>query len=70
MTVGIFILSFGLVLFKLSLMGNGPSTSMVIAIADRVGMDFGLFMVLSNCLFFAVEIVWSRSLIGVGTFVN
>ena len=70
MTVGIFILSFGLVLFKLSLMGNGPSTSMVIAIADRIGMDFGLFMVLSNCLFFAVEIVWSRSLIGVGTFVN
>ena len=70
MTVGIFILSFGLVLFKLSLMGNGPSTSMVIAIADRISMDFGLFMVLSNCLFFAVEIVWSRSLIGVGTFVN
>lgn len=70
MTVGIFILSFGLVLFKLSLMGNGPSTSMVIAIADRIGMDFGLFMVLSNCLFFAVEVVWSRSLIGVGTFVN
>ena len=70
MTVGIFILSFGLVLFKLSLMGNGPSTSMVIAIADRIGMDFGLFMVLSNCLFFAVEIIWSRSLIGVGTFVN
>lgn len=70
MTVGIFILSFGLVLFKLSLMGNGPSTSMVIAIADWIGMDFGLFMVLSNCLFFAVEIIWSRSLIGVGTFVN
>lgn len=70
MTVGIFILSLGLVLFKLSLMGNGPSTSMVIAIADRIGMDFGLFMVLSNCLFFAVEIIWSRSLIGVGTFVN
>ncbi len=70
MTAGIFILSFGLILFKLSLMGNGPSTSMVIAIADRIGVDFGIVMVVSNCLFFAVELIWSRSLIGAGTFVN
>ncbi len=51
MTAGIFILSFGLILFKLSLMGNGPSTSMVIAIAVRIGVDFGIVLVVSNCLF-------------------
>ncbi len=70
MTVGICILSLGLVLFKLSLMGNGPSTSMVIAIADRIGMDFGVLMVIINCLFFTVEGLWNRKLIGPGTFVN
>lgn len=70
MTAGIFILSFGLVLFKLSLMGNGPSTSMVIAIADRIGVDFGIVMVVTNCLFFAAEWIWGRKLIGPGTFVN
>ena len=70
MTAGIFILSFGLILFKLSLMGNGPSTSMVIAIADRIGVDFGIVMVVTNCLFFAAEWIWGRKLIGVGTFVN
>ena len=60
MTAGIFILSFGLILFKLSLMGNGPSTSMVIAIADRIGVDFGIVMVVTNCLFFAAEWIWGR----------
>ena len=70
MIIGIFIMSFGLILFKLSLMGNGPSTSMVIAIADRIGVDFGIVMVVTNCLFFAAEWIWGRKLIGVGTFVN
>ncbi len=70
MTAGICILSFGLILFKFSLMGNGPSTSMVIAIADRIGVDFGIVMVVTNCLFFAVEWLWGRKLIGPGTFVN
>ena len=70
MTAGIFILSLGLILFKLSLMGNGPSTSMVIAIAERIGIDFAIVMVISNCLFFAVEWIWNKKLIGVGTFVN
>ncbi len=70
MITGIFILSFGLILFKLSLMGNGPSTSMVIAIADRIGVDFGIVMVVTNCLFFAAEWIWGRKLVGAGTFVN
>lgn len=70
MLLGIMIMSFGLILFKLSLMGNGPSTSMVIAIADRIGIDFAIVMVVSNCLFFAVEWLWNKKLIGIGTFVN
>ena len=70
MILGIAIMSLGLILFKLSLMGNGPSTSMVIAIADRIGIDFSIVMVISNCLFFAVEWFWNRKLIGPGTFVN
>lgn len=70
MIVGIFIMSFGLILFKFSLMGNGPSTSMVIAVADRIGIDFAIVMVVSNCLFFAVEWFFNRKLIDIGTFVN
>ena len=70
MVLGICIMSLGLILFKLSLLGNGPSTSMVIAIADRIGIDFGLVMVVTNCLFFAAEWIWNKKLIGIGTFVN
>ena len=70
MLLGIMIMSLGLILFKLSLMGNGPSTSMVIAIADRIGIDFAIVMVVSNCLFFVVEWFFNKKLIDIGTFVN
>ena len=70
MLLGIMIMSLGLILFKLFLMGNGPSTSMVIAIADRIGIDFAIVMVVSNCLFFVVEWFFNKKLIDIGTFVN
>lgn len=70
MLLGIMIMSLGLILFKLSLLGNGPSTSMVIAIADRIGIDFAIVMVVSNCLFFVVECFFNKKLIDIGTFVN
>ncbi|MBE6908958.1 MAG: hypothetical protein E7474_05050 [Ruminococcaceae bacterium] len=70
MTVGIVIMAAGIVLFKLSFMGNDPSTAMVIAIGDRVGVDFALILLGMNLLWFLVEWRWNRKLIGIGTFVN
>ena len=70
MLLGILIMAIGVVLFKLSLMGNDPSTAMVIAIGDQVGIDFSLILIGMNFLWFLVELRWNRKLIGVGTFVN
>ncbi|MGN0907124.1 MAG: YitT family protein [Bullifex sp.] len=70
MTCGIFILSAGIVLFKLSLMGNDPSTAMVIAIGNQVGVDFSIILLGMNLLWFLSEWHWSRNLVGIGTFVN
>lgn len=70
MTIGIIIMAFGIVLFKLALMGNDPSTAMVIAIGNRVGIDFSIILIGMNCIWFLVELIWNRKLIGIGTFVN
>lgn len=70
MTCGIIIMGFGLALFKLTLMGNGPSTAMCLAISDVSGIDFALVMIAVNALFFCAEIALGRELLGVGTFIN
>ena len=70
MIMGIVIMSMGVVLFKLSLMGNDPSTAMVMAIGDLAGIDFSFILLGMNLLWFLVEWKWNKKLIGVGTFVN
>ncbi len=70
MLLGIVLLSFGIALFKLSRMGNDPSTAQVIAIADRAGVDFSVMMLAANCVWFLAELIWGRHMIGVGSFVN
>lgn len=70
MLAAIAVLGVGVGMFKLSLMGNDPSTALVIAIGDRIGVDFSLVLIVMNLLWFLVELIFDRSLIGVGTFVN
>ena len=70
MAAGILIMGLGLILFKISLMGNDPSTAMAIAIADRIGIDFSLMVIGFQCFCFLAEWIWGRKMIGIGTFVN
>ncbi len=70
MLLGIVIMAFGIALFKLSFMGNDPSTAMVIAVGERVGIDFSLILIGMNCLWFLAEWIWNKKLVGIGTFVN
>ena len=70
MILGIIIMAVGIVLFKLSLMGNDPSTAMVMAIGNLVSVDFSLILLGMNSLWFLAEWRWNKKLIGIGTFVN
>lgn len=70
MCAGIALMGAGVILFKFSLMGNGPSTAMAIAIADRIGIDFSITIIVFQCLCFLAEFIWGRRMIGIGTFVN
>ena len=60
----------GISLFKLSLMGNDPSSAMVMAIGDTVGVDFAPALFAANCVWFISEIIFGRKYIGAGTFAN
>lgn len=70
LTAGILLIAVGVVLFKVSLMGNDPSTAMVIAVGANIGVDFGLVLIAMHCLCFVVEALWGREMIGAGTFLN
>lgn len=70
MAAGIVLMSLGIALFKLSLMGNDPSSAMVMAVGDAVGLGFAPMLFIMNCLWFVSEFFFGRRLIGVGTFVN
>ena len=70
LTAGILLIAVGVVLFKLSLMGNDPSTAMVIAVGANIGVDYGLVLVAMHCLCFVAQALWGREMIGAGTFFN
>lgn len=70
MAVGIVLLALGISLFKLSLMGNDPSSAMVMAIGDTVGLGFAPALFIANCIWFVSEIIFGRKYIGIGTFAN
>ena len=70
MLLGIMLLSIGVALFDFSRMGNDPSTSVVIALGDQTGLGLSRMMLLCNSVYFIVEILLARGMIGLGTFVN
>lgn len=70
MVCGIVIMGLGICLFKLSLMGNDPSSAMVMAIGGRVGLPFSVILIICNSIWFILEICLGRNLIGIGTFFN
>ena len=60
----------GIGLFKVSLMGNDPSTALGIAVGDWMGIDFSVTLIAMNCLYFVIELLFARDMVGIGTVVN
>lgn len=70
MSCGIVIMGLGVCLFRLSLMGNDPSSAMVMAIGSRVGRPFSVTLIAMNAVWFLFELLFGRRLIGIGTLFN
>ena len=70
MLAGIVIMGLGVCLFRLSIMGNDPSTALAIAFSDCVGLELSIGLIIANSVYFVVEILLDWKIIGPGTFVN
>lgn len=70
MCLGIFIISFGTPLLRISGTGNDPFTALLLAVSERTGLSFSVIAILGNLVCFFCQIAWGRSLIGVGTFLH
>ena len=51
-------------------MGNDPSTALGIAVGDWMGIDFSVTLIAMNCLYFVIELLFARDMVGIGTVVN
>ena len=70
MLIGNIFLGMGVSIFKLSGMGNDAYNAMLMAMAEKIGVDYApLFSVFSIGLF-VIEFAAGRKLIGAGTIVN
>ena len=70
MTAGVFILSIGIAMFKVSHLGNDPMTALNISLADILGISLGQQNLIANTVFLLLQIAFGRKYIGAGTFVN
>ena len=70
MVCGIVIMGIGVCLFRLSLVGNDPSSAMVMAIGSRIGQPFSVTLIAANSIWFLLELFCGRRFIGIGTFFN
>lgn len=70
MLIGNVILALGVAVFKFSGLGNDPFNGMAMGLADRTGIIYGNFVVMINIILLIVELIFGRSMIGIGTLVN
>lgn len=70
MIAGIIILGFSIAVLKLALLGNDPYTGMLFAIADVTPISYPLWQIIFGIIFFIVQLLLGRHLIGVGTIIN
>ena len=70
MLMGIVLLSLGVSVFKISLMGNDPYSAFAMAVGERTRWGFALTLFILNCVCFMLELAFGRRLIGIGTLAN
>lgn len=64
------IFGFANALLRLSGQGNDPCTAMVLVLGGRLGLSLSVMSLVVYGLFFIVQAVADRTLVGVGTFIN
>ena len=67
---GNLLVGIGVAIFKFSALGNDPFNGMNMALADLFQVPYPTLQIMVNILFFAIQLLAARELIGFGTVVN
>jgi uncharacterized membrane protein YczE len=67
---GNILVGLGIAIFKFAALGNDPYTGMNMALAETLGIPFPTLQLGVNLLFFLLQLVFARQLIGFGTLFN
>ena len=68
--LGNILIGIGVAIFRMTLLGNDPSTAFVLSVAAKAGMVLAPTLWICGAAWFALELLWGRKHIGLGTFVN
>ena len=67
---GNLLVGIGVAIFKFSALGNDPFNGMNMALADLFQVPYPTLQIMVNILFFAIQLLAARELIGFGTVIN
>lgn len=70
MLVSMLPIALGVTMFSLSGLGNDPYSGMNMAVGATIGLSFGTWQLILNSILLALVVVFERSFIHIGTFVN
>lgn len=68
--LGNILIGIGVAIFRMTLLGNDPSTAFVLSVAAKAGMALAPMLWICGAAWFVLELIWGRKFIGLGTFVN
>ena len=68
--LGNILIGIGVAIFRMTLLGNDPSTAFVLSVAAKAGMALAPMLWICGAAWFVLEIIWGRKISGLGTFVN
>lgn len=70
MVTGVVIIGLGIAIFKQSHLGNDSISALNMRLSELTGLTLGVQNLLTNILFFILQLIWGRRYIGLGTIVN
>jgi Predicted membrane protein len=68
--IGTFFLGFSISLFVYANFGTDPYSCMNLGLSGKLGLQFGVWQLLMNCVFLVIIFFTGRHLIGIGTLLN
>jgi len=70
LAVGNILIALGIAFFVAASFGSDPHSAMMLSIAGKLGTTFGPVFWGASAVYFVIEFIWGRHLIGIGTFFN